>query len=293
MKSMTGYGRAEARSTDGIIYLVEVQSYNKKQFELRVRLPKESLALEPLVREIVGSRFTRGIVTVRIEARADESGVAAMAGIDEALAGAYLRKARHLQESQGLAGEITIADVLQLPGVAELRLPDDEDERHREAVRAAVADALDALDQMRLAEGQQLQADLARRMHQLEEMVNQIEPKAALLPRQQLVRLQERLREQFPTVPPEDERLLRELVVFTDRADVSEELTRLRSHFRQFAGFLGEARAVGRGMEFLVQEMQREINTLGAKAAAPDISPVVVEFKTELEKIREQVQNLE
>jgi uncharacterized protein (TIGR00255 family) len=295
MKSMTGYGRAEARSDDGILYLAEAQSYNKKQFELRVRLPRESLALEPVIRELASARFTRGVVTVRLEARADVEGAAGAAVIDEALAAAYLHKARHLQGVHSLPGEITISDLLTLPGVAEFRLPDDGEQNHLKAVRAAVSGALDALDDMRLAEGRQLNRDLVARLAALAERIRLIEPKAALLPGLQLARLRERLREHAGDagVDVDDERLCKELVVFTDRCDVSEEITRLHSHCQQFATFLATHEPVGRGMEFLLQEMQREINTLGAKAAAADISPLVVEFKTELEKIREQVQNIE
>jgi uncharacterized protein (TIGR00255 family) len=293
MKSMTGYGRGEARTADGVVYLAEAQSYNKKQFEVRVRLPKDSPSLEPMIRELAGTRFSRGAVTVRLDSRLEGGAAAGTAVIDEALAAAYLEQARRLQAQHGLPGEIAIADLLHLPGVAEFRPVDDGDDRHLAAARAAVAGALDALDAMRLAEGGRLREDIAGRLQSLAALLDRIEPKAATLPEVQLARLRDRLREAMPETAEDEERLLREIIVFTDRSDVSEEITRLRSHFVQAESFFAAREPVGRGLEFLLQEMQREVNTLGVKAAAADISPLVVEFKTGLEKIREQIQNIE
>lgn len=291
MRSMTGFGNAECSSKTGIIVRVDIVSYNKKQLDIRALLAKELLAFDNITRKVVSSRVSRGSITIRAEVSASDSAVDKQVRINSKLAAAYVKQAQKLQHRLQLSGEISINEILTLPGVIEeLTIDHLLDEK---TFLTSLNKALDQFVKMREMEGKELKKDITQRCRQLAEIVDKIEPLAAGIPSLQQARLAENMKSAGLDIDLDDDRILKEIVVFSDRYDVSEEITRLRSHFLQCKELLTKNEPVGRAFEFLIQEIQREINTLGTKAGNSDISPLVLFFKTELEKIREQVQNVE
>jgi uncharacterized protein (TIGR00255 family) len=291
MKSMTGFGNAECRSETGIIVRVDIVSYNKKQLDLRVLLAKELIALDPLTRKIVSSRVARGAISVRAEVTASDSAVDKHVKINSKLAGAYVEQAKQLKQRLNLSGEIDINQILTLPGVIEeLSVEHLLDEK---TFVVTLNKALDIFIKMREQEGKVLEKDIRERCKNLIGIINEIEPLSVEIPALHQARLTENMKLAGLEIDLNDERILKEVVVFSDRYDVSEEITRLNSHFLQCEALLSKDEPIGRAFEFLIQEIQREINTLGTKAANSNISPLVLVFKTELEKIREQIQNVE
>jgi uncharacterized protein (TIGR00255 family) len=290
---MTGYGFSEHRCNSGVTFSVEVFSVNKKNLELRVSLPKEALQLEPFVRQIASKRLSRGFITIRINIKAEESFLKDSVKINEPLAHVYLKKIRNLQERHDIPGDIGIVDIIKLPGVIEDELESSEFMKSEEELRMSVNAALDKLMEMRSQEGESLKKDIEGRISLLESIVVKVMPMAEKIPGLQKEQLLKRLNESGLQIDSSDERLLRELIIFSDKSDVTEEITRLKSHFKQFREFMDKTEPCGRSLDFLTQELQREITTVGNKALQSEITPLIVEFKTELEKVREQIQNIE
>ena len=294
MRSMTGFGRGEALSADGkILFRTEISSVNRKQFELKTLLPKEMLPAENELRRLIGSRISRGTLTLRVETIFQE-GSGSRLKIDRDALLSLLDQLKSLYAEAGIGVEPKIDSLLQLPGIMEQETADLSDPQLLETLKRSCLAAVGQLIAARESEGENLRLEFEKRLNFLTETVDRIEPLAAALPKMQYERLLRRLQESGLAVDLNDERVLRELVIFSDRADVTEEITRLRSHFVHFRKFLSETEeAVGRNLDFLMQEIFREINTLGNKAPTPEISPLIVRLKTEVEKIREQVQNIE
>ena len=224
----------------------------------------------------------------------EESFAAGAVKLNRALLESLAEKCREAQSALKLGGDIQLRDLLAVPGVIEQSLQDFNMPEIEHAFIEAVEKALAAFQKMRQSEGMSMKADLALRLNYLKSIIDIIEPEAADIPEIQKAKILEKLKNAQLPVPGDDDRILREIIIYADKSDVTEEITRLRSHFQQVEGFLNEdGNAVGRSLDFLMQEMGREITTLGNKAAGCKISPLVVNFKTELEKIREQVQNIE
>jgi uncharacterized protein (TIGR00255 family) len=293
MKSMTGYGRGDC-SKDGLKVTVEVSSVNRKQTEISVNLPRQIELLEAQVRDLINRYISRGRVSVRVSLHAGAGQASARMHLNVPLAKAYARQLSRLAKELMLPGPVTLDQVTRAPGV----LQSDEDLAVEEdfwpAVEAALTQALTRMVKMREREGAHLAQDLTRRVALMRKAAAQIArhaPKVAKRYRQQLI---ERIKSAGLEAPGvEDERLLKEVVYFADRSDISEELTRLRSHFQQFEDGRRAKEPVGRMLDFLAQEMNREINTIGSKANDRLISREVVRLKAELEKFREQAQNVE
>ncbi len=291
MHSMTGYGSGRAASADGVPCTVEVQSVNRRQGEVVVNLPRELASLEPALRELVHARVARGrlVVNVLPQPRTTANAPA----IDRAAARAYYDAMVALRDELGAGGEISIESILRAPGV--LRVGDEplDPEAVRPSVETALRHALDELVKMRAREGQHLADDLRTRLGEMRThlaAIRQRQPDASAHHRQAL---HERLRRAGLELPIDDERLAKEIVLFADRCDISEEVTRLESHLDQFCSLFEKDEPVGRTMDFLSQEMGRELNTLGAKANDLAIGQLALACKAELDKVREQVQNIE
>lgn len=288
---MTGYGRAEA-AANGVRFSVELHSVNRKHVDIALSLPRSLLPLEGRIKERALSRVSRGRLAITVAIMPDGSASAAQV-INEPLALAYSDSMRRLQKQLGLEGGLTLDALLRVPGVLLTPGQDADPETAWPAVENALDAALDALVIMREAEGAALAMDLSNRLAALREAACFIRERAPELPRQYRKQLLERLQAAELTVNLDDERVLRELALFADRCDISEELTRLDSHFSQMEKLQKNTAPVGRTLEFLTQEMARELNTLSVKSNDAPISHRVVEAKAELEKIREQVQNIE
>src|ERR1051325_5534589 len=293
MKSMTGYGRGEC-AREGFKVTVELSSVNRKQTEISVNLPREMEMLEAPIRDLINRHVARGRLTVRVSLHAAAGKSSARMHINLPLAKAYALELERLAKHLKLAGPVTLDQVVRAPGVLQTDEELAEEENLWPAVEKALKAALDALVKMRSREGTHLAHDLATRIAHMRRCVEKIQkqsPQSAERYRQQLV---ERIKSAgLPAPAADDERLLKEIVFFADRSDISEELTRLQSHFKQFDDCAKSGEPVGRMLDFLAQEMNREVNTVGSKANDAVISREVVTLKAELEKFREQAQNVE
>ena len=293
MKSMTGYGRGEC-AAKGAQIVVELNTVNRKQAEVTLGVPAELESMESELRDMVLASVSRGRVNGRGTPRGSGANRAASSAINEAQAKAYRRELAKLAKSLKMPDDLSLDTLLRLPGVLEPTEPALDGKAYRAPAKRALGQALEALQAMRGKEGSNLKRDLAKRLGELKRVAKRVAKRAPAVLKQHRRRLIERLgKVGIETPAADDERLLREMVYYTDRMDITEELTRLDSHFGQVEQCLHVTQPVGRKLDFLAQEMFREINTIGSKANDGVISGEVVTLKTELEKIREQVQNVE
>ena len=291
MRSMTGYGRGET-DHNGIKFNVELNSVNRKQSDIVINLPRDLTALEPQIRQTINENISRGRTNVVVSYHNGLSGPRKLA-LDTELARSYRDAMRALQRDLDAPGEITIASILQAPGV--MRAPEETIDSNAAwpAIERALRAALNELIKMREHEGKHLAKDLIRRLKAMRKQIKEIRGLHPEVVKKYRAALLERIHKAGLPISTDDERLVKEISFFADRADVSEELTRVESHLAQFAHHLRRHEPVGRTLEFITQEIFRELNTLGAKANDAGISQRVVACKAELEKIREQIQNLE
>ncbi len=291
--SMTGFGRGEV-CENGVKVVVELSAVNRKQFDCSFSIPRELASLESKLHALVHARVVRGYIKglVTVTSAGAEGGEAP--GIDLAAVHAQLRALRAAAEKLGLADDLTASSLLRFPDI--LRgsvLPADPLEIWPQAERATQS-ALACLDVMRQREGEALERDLRSRFAALKTVGGEIAQLAPAVPQVYKETLEKRLAELLePGCVVDPALIAREVAVFADRCDVSEELTRLSSHFVQVEKVLDEGGACGRTLDFLCQELFREINTTGSKANNANISRLVIGFKAGLEAIREQVQNVE
>lgn len=293
MKSMTGYGRGEY-SQNGLKVTAEVSSVNRKQAEVNVYLPRELESLELLVREQVNKRVARGRLTVKVAIHAGENFYGGKVQLNVPLAKAYAKEIAKLGRELDLESAVSMEVLLRAPGV--LRTEDEISDADSlwPVVQKALMRALDALITMREREGTHLATDLQKRLRLMKKAVRQIQARAPEMVKRYQEQLRLRIKNAGLDLPPtDDDRLLKEVIYFADRSDITEELTRLESHFKQFEESLGSEEPVGRTLDFMAQEINREVNTIGSKATDQQISRDVVHLKAELEKVREQVQNVE
>src|SRR6478672_7698598 len=291
MRSMTGYGRGEADHA-GTKISVELNSVNRKQSDIVINLPRDLAMLEPRIRQTINEKISRGRMNVMIGLQEGANGTAALA-LDTALARSYHEAMLTLQKELSAPGEITIGTILQAPGV--MRSPEHTvvAEDAWPGLQRALNTALGELIKMREREGKHLAKDLIHRLKVVRQSLKEVRKMHPAVAAKYRETLRERISKAGLDLAPNDDRLLKEVALFADRSDVSEELTRLESHLAQFAHHLRKNEPVGRTLEFITQEISRELNTLGAKAGGAEISQHVVACKSELEKIREQIQNLE
>jgi uncharacterized protein (TIGR00255 family) len=290
MHSMTGYGRGQiARARVKVV--VEIQSVNKRQSDVALNLPDRLSELEPEMRAVIAQHVHRGRLTVRVSLEHAKTGFSSV--VNRSLAKAYLRSLRSLREELKLPGEITIETILQAPGVIDTPRDTPLAPTTHAATLAALKIALQKLLSMRAKEGANLLKDLMHRtkvVHQTLATIRKLQPRAT---RRYQSQLQERIKKLGLDVSVDDDRLVKEIALFAERSDFSEEVTRLESHLDQFVQTSKKQEPIGRTLEFLSQEIARELNTLSAKANDAEISQLVVRCKAELEKIREQIQNVE
>jgi len=287
---MTGYGRGTA-ALDGRQVAVELSAVNRKQAEIALSMPRPLLELEPRVRDEINAHISRGRLTVVVGLHAKEGGRSG--AINVAAAKAYRGELDALRKALKLEGEITLDQVLRGPGVLDSENAEIDADTAWPAVRKALDAALEQFIKMRKKEGEALAADLRKRILSIQRNVKTISVLAPKVMEHHRGLLLERAAKAGLEIEASDERLLKEIVFFADRSDISEELTRLRSHLDQFFGHLAKDEPVGRTLDFLLQELFRETNTIGNKANFLAISQIIVGMKTELEKLREQVQNIE
>jgi len=290
---MTGYGRGEC-AQDGFKVTVELSSVNRKQAEVSVTLPPETEMLEAPIRDVIHRNVARGRVNVRVTLHTAGDKLSVRKHINTELAKSYAAELAKLAKTLKLSGDVTLDQVLRAPGVFQTDEELAEEEDLWPAVEKALNQALAALLKMREREGAHLAKDLSARIGVMRLAVDKVQKQVPVTAENYRQNLLERIKAAgLENIAPDDERLMKEIVLFADRSDISEELTRLQSHFQQFTDCNRSKEPVGRTLDFLAQEMNREINTIGSKANDAVISREVVTLKTELERFREQAQNVE
>ena len=291
LKSMTGFGAGRAKVGDEE-FSVELRSLNHKFCEVKVRLPRELAALESAAVKQVKDRLARGAVEVFVKRQtATAAGTVPM--VDVALAREYARAFREVAEALGMNAEVGWAQVASQPGVMRLEERGMDVESATQAALAALDQGLTALEQMRRVEGEAIHADLEARLGLIERWSREVAELAPRSVEEYRQRLTERVAELARGISVDEQRLAQEVAVFAERTDIAEEMTRLSSHLEQFRQMMAGNEPAGRRMDFLVQEMHREVNTTGSKSQHAEISARVVSMKAEVERIREQVQNVE
>jgi len=293
MKSMTGYGRGEC-AQDGFKVTVELSSVNRKQSEISVLLPRELEVLEAQIRDVINRFVARGRVTARVSLHSADGRMSGRVRLNAGLAKAYVRELHRLAKDLKLEGPVTLDMLARAPGVFQTDEEMADAEDFWPVVEKSLQQAIATLLKMREREGAHLARDLAARVKIMRKSTAQIQKQSPEVQKRYREQLLLRIQNAGVEAPAaDDERLLKEIVYFADRSDISEELTRLQSHFQQFDDCLASGEPVGRVLDFLAQEMNREINTIGSKANDSLISRAVVTLKAELEKFREQAQNVE
>jgi uncharacterized protein (TIGR00255 family) len=290
IRSMTGFGAGRG-SAGGEEIAVELRSVNHKFCEVKVRLPRELAALEPVVVRQVKDRLARGGLDLSLR-RAGPGGSMAPR-VDVPLAEAYARAFAQLQGLLGLPDPVRLADIAAAEGVIRLDERETDLDAARAATEKALGAALEALLAMREREGEALAADLEARLATVLALVGQVEVLSPQAVEHHRTRLSERIKELTQGMALDPSRLAQEVALLADRSDVAEEITRLRSHVAQARALLAGQEPAGRKLDFLVQEMHREVNTIGSKSQHAELSGLVVSLKAEVERMREQVQNVE
>lgn len=289
---MTGYGHGVGR-TDGISVEVEISSINRRQLDVQCSISRALQVLESRILEEIGASVRRGRIALNVRTRPGPNGTAARIRIREDVAGAYIRALRAAGRRLGLPDDLKASALAAWPEAMEISRPEEHAAAAWPAVRDGLRQALAQLIRMREAEGRTLARDLARRLDRLRGMLDRIRARVPMAVSRYRRTLLSRLREAGLDLAGADDRLLREVAVFAERTDISEEITRLDSHLAQFRGRLGRRGAQGRALDFLAQEMLREINTLMSKTGDSVSLRHAIGFKAELESLREQTQNIE
>jgi uncharacterized protein (TIGR00255 family) len=292
IRSMTGYGRAEESGADARISC-EVRSLNNRYLDVQIKAPRSLLSLESRIKKAVQERFSRGRFDISIS-RSSEQDAAEQIVINEALAMQYIRALRSLKEQQGLAGDVDVSTVAGFPDIVTRVEKQESLDELWTVVSRCLGRSLDELDRMRGEEGGALAQDMLSRIKAIEQMADVVRTAAPDAVESARKRMTESLA-RLLAEPPEPARLAQEIALLAERTDITEELTRLGIHLRRFREMLAVAPqdGVGRKLDFLIQELGREANTIASKSLNADISHTVVNIKAELEKIREQAQNIE
>lgn len=289
--SMTGYGRGESLG-QGICCIVEIRSVNHRFREIVIHAPREFLKFEDRLKRFVAEHVGRGRIDIFITL--EEAGESlTTVKINRSITDAYIAIARQLSDDLELSWDIGVTGFLSLPGVLELTSMEVDSEEIWGLIEQSADQAMTELKEMRAKEGQFLVRDIVNRTEYIEELAGQIRERAPRVLEDYRVRLEARLAELLGEIPVDESRIVSETAIYADRSDITEELVRLASHALQVYEIAKEDGPIGRRLEFLVQEMQREANTIGSKSQDSEISHWVVEIKGQLEKIREQVQNIE
>ncbi len=291
MKSMTGFGRPKSEKNDRI-YNVEIKSVNHKYNDITIKLPKSLSYMEEKIKKQISSKMARGKVDVYITLE-NYSNKGKEIVINEELAKDYIEALKKIANQNELNLNIPITEITKLPDVLTLKETSDEEEIIGQELQECVNEAINNFVLMREKEGNKIKEDLNERIDKVKVNVEKISTFSTGLVEEYVVKLEERVKEILKTDIVDKSRLAMEVVLYADKCSVEEEITRLRSHIIQFKNMLEETKPIGKKIDFLIQEMNRETNTIGSKSGSLDITNLVINIKTELEDIREQVQNIE
>jgi len=290
--SMTGYGRADGEF-DGDTVSVELSSVNHRYLDCSVRLPYMWSSLDPVVKEAVRRRVSRGKINATVNRKRGTAGQRETLAFDAHVARQYMEAARQLSQMLGTSETLSLNTLVRLEGVFYHEEPEEDLERVQETVVRILDEALSGLNSMRLTEGRALAEELQYRVALMRESLVQIEQRLPELNALYEQRLRARIDELRADVTMTQDRIAMEIAFMADKGDVTEEVVRLKTHFDHMCGLLGRSEPMGRELSFLAQELQREVSTLGSKIHDGDVTKEVLRMKSEVEKIREQVQNIE
>mgnify|MGYP000885454556 len=290
IKSMTGYGRAKL-SKDDREYQIEIKSVNHRYLDISVRIPKQLSYLEETMKKEIAKKVKRGKIDVFVTFE-NNSLEGKEIKINTELAKAYIDELKKLAEKENILSDIQVTEISKYPDVLNIQSSQD-DEKITKEVLETITIATDNLVQMRETEGNKISEDLLKRLNTINKKVEEIAKLSTGLIEEYVVKLEERIKEILKNQEIDKTRLAQEVVIYADKCSIEEEVTRLNSHISQFKNLLNSDEAIGKKLDFIIQEMNRETNTIGSKANNLEITNGVIDIKTEIENIREQVQNIE
>lgn len=290
IKSMTGYGRGNISKNERE-YQIEIKSVNHRYLDISVKMPRQLSYLEDTIKKEISSKVKRGKIDVFITFN-NNSLEGRTIKINTELAHAYIEELKKLAEKENILSDIQVTEISKYPDVLNIQNEQDDD-KIKEEVIEVLNDAIDNFISMRQTEGSKISEDLLKRLDYIQAKVNEISKFSTGLIEEYVVKLETRIKEILKDQEIDKQRLAQEVVIYADKCSVEEEITRLNSHILQFKNLLSSDEAVGKKLDFIVQEMNRETNTIGSKANNLDITNRVIDLKTEIENIREQIQNIE
>ncbi|GAB6169994.1 YicC family protein [Clostridium carnis] len=292
VKSMTSFGRASSEEGNKHLFSVEMKSVNSRYLDVNVRMPKSILALEEEIRKLVNETLSRGKVDIFINQKSysDGNGVAK---VNLKLANSYLEALKEIEKTLGVKNDITITQIARFQEVVTVVEEEDSIEEVWEILKPLIKDSLKMMEDMRITEGEKLKEDILRKLNEIEELVKKIEISSHNIPRVYKKKLETRLKELLQGVDIDESRIALEVAILADKAAVDEEITRLYSHLSQMRKTFEGKGQIGRKLDFIIQEMNREANTIASKSNDIDMTNNVIDIKNLIEKIREQGQNIE
>lgn len=291
MQSMTGYGKAEYVE-NGITLSVEIKTVNNRFLDIIPKYPRSFVYLDDIIRKTVQSKICRGRVELFISYE-DLSSSGTVLTIDDGLVSAYVAAAKNLAGKYGVENDLTVARLLRFPDVVIVKPSETDEEKLKNILITTLSSALGKLNDMRAIEGEKLKSDILSRANTVEALVGELAEVAPAVKDNYALKLRERISEAMHGVAYDESRLLQEVAMFADKSDITEELTRLKSHISQLRTILSGEKDTGKKLDFLMQEFNRETNTVCSKANDADITKIGLALKNEIEKMREQVQNIE
>ena len=290
IKSMTGFGKYNEIRNERE-YQIEVKSVNHRYLDISVKLPRQLSYLEEIIKKEVSKKIKRGKIDIFVTFN-NNSQEGRELRIDKELAKTYIEKVKEISEEESILSNINVVEILKLPDVLNMKYNQEDEQIKQEAI-SVLQVAIEQLLNMRKEEGKKIYDDLMRRIEAIESKIIKISEKSTGLIQEYVVKLEGRVKEILQTEEIDKSRIAQEVVIYADKSSIEEEITRLRSHISQFRNLLQSDETVGKKLDFIIQEMNRETNTIGSKANCLDITNNVIDIKTELEDIREQIQNIE
>ena len=290
MKSMTGFGRASLES-NGKNYIIEIKTVNNKYSDITVKSPKRLSFMEDKIRKQIANRITSGKVEASVSFF-DFSNKSKNVVLNKEIAKEYIKQLREIADENNLSENISVVEIAKLPDILNSIDSDNDEEIASEALQCLNM-ALDSLIEMRKTEGENIKQDLLVRIERVQNLVDKIAENSKGIVEEYVSKLEKRVKEILKTDVVDENRIAQEAVIYADKTSIEEELTRLNSHIVQFKELVNSDGPVGKKLDFMIQEMNRETNTIGSKAGSGEITKAVIDLKVELEDIREQIQNIE
>ena len=292
IRSMTSFGRSNSEEGKKRVFTVEMKSVNSRYLDVNIRMPKSIISLEEEIRKMISNSLNRGKVDVFINIKNYNEG-AGVPKVDINLAQGYLQCLKEIEEKLNIKNDISVMQIARFPEVITMIEEEDKIDEIWEELKPLISSSLDMMINMREVEGEKLKEDILIKINQIEELVSKVEEFADSIPKVFKQKLEERLKDLLGNVEVDENRIATEFCILADKATVDEEIIRLNSHINQVRETLKLNEPIGRKLDFIVQEMNRETNTIGSKSSDIKMTNIVIDIKNILEKIREQVQNIE